>query len=233
MPRKQYPSFIMKLTNGFCKKNCKTSIPVSLQKLILLHLIINNKYNLFGIRFIHQAASFEALSSITSIVMLNNALYKLTLSIGKDLIIQIHLLDSKIEIIGNSNSFKIKNQNDKMWKARENIQLIIRVNRKTQCSCFDTKGDVHLYFRNGISKHYINPDDWHKNIDKYQQDGFVQISLKDTFDFQSNQLVTIETQGIDDIFIFSTKNGKIPCDKFGHGRQCCYWGSYLFNMKQT
>lgn len=220
-------SFNLSLIKGFCKQNVKcSSIPIPLYYLIQTYFSEFTFLHLFNIEFrytdnVHYIK--EALTSISSMITITNTCYMLTLKIST---MKIEIFLDKSIIKYNNKTFFIKTKNDKIWKfdetSQNEIQIIIKINRQTQCKCLDSNGKIKIYFRNEIDTDYnnISQDDikYSKNYD-----GIIEMPLNID---NNNKKVTIEAYNIKKIKALSNKQAILSCGKYGFGFQCCSWAAY-------
>ena len=96
--------------------------------------------------------------------------------------------------------------------STNNIEIMIQINRNTQCSCLNTNGSIKLHIQ---QKQRSNTNN-----------GCVELSLPMNFDYNSDENVSIVTYDINEIYSISNENESIQCDQFGFGRQCCFWAAY-------
>lgn len=224
-------SFNLSLIKGFCKQNVKfTSIPIPLYYLIQTYFSEFTFLHLFNIEFKYTDKTNieEALTSISSIVTITNTCYMLTLKIST---MKIEIFLDKSIIKYNNETFIIKTKNDKIWKfdetSQNEIQIIIRINRQTQCKCLDSNGKIKICFRNEIDTDYnsISSDDIKYSKD---YDGIIEMPLNID---NKNKKVTIEAYNIKKIKPLSNKQAILSCGEYGFGSQCCSWAAYELSQQ--
>ena len=260
--RMKPPQYIMDLVIGYCKQKYKSSIPICLKTLFAVYFFLRKKEILFGIRFKYlkkfaigfdnngqliYTKYFRIISSISSYCIISNKCDKLILRIGNALLIKINIGQSKINVTTPKQSILLTDVVGNVWKINRKltnyIEIMIRLNRKTNCNCNIPKsnGSLQIFFRNIQQIPEMNSDDSmnlllqnspyrttyschprkYGQIVMHKSDGYCIISLKDDFNFNSNEKVSIETYGIDAINAWSSKHAHYPCDKFGYGDYCC------------
>ena len=174
----------------------------------------------------------KAISSIAAYFIISNKCTKLILKIGDSFEIEMNIGESEIEIKAKDQIMLLRNFNDEVWKinrkSKKFIDIMFRMNRKTPCGCANSDGNVELFFTtieeipemnssDSLSQllksdnakdqeHcYITHPRKYGGIIKKDTDGNYQISLSDTFDFNSNEKVSIEAHGIEEINVWSSK----------------------------
>ena len=236
MNSRQIPKYIKDCINGYCKKHTLCSIPLSLQIIIALYFTIHIQQNLFRVQFKYQQSYIsrllskgafirnsnnsisltQTLTSISSTFIISNKCYKAVLHLGKTMDINILLSKSivkideeilQIEETKSNSQYKI----DTNSKNNE-VEITIKMNRKTPCSCLNTDGNVELWIKQNKTNAYDT--------------GYVQVSLLDSFNYNNDETVSIETFDTNQIDVISNQNTNLPCDEFGFGRQCCFWAAY-------
>ena len=199
---------------------------------------------------------FQAISSLASYFIISNKCTKLILKIGDSFEIEMNIGESEIEIKAKDQIMLLRNFNDEVWKinrkSKKFIDIMFRMNRKTPCGCANSDGNVELFFTtieeipemnssDSLSQllksdnakdqeHcYITHPRKYGGIIKKDTDGHYQISLSDTFDFNSNEKVSIEAHGIEEINVWSSKYAHHQWDKFGYGRNCCVRATFQYS----
>ena len=182
--------------NGYTKRNSKSLIPLSLNELFAIYFFIHKKENLFRIKF--KCNDIKSISSKSAHINLSNDCYKIIVRIGNDLNIEIPVTESLINVDGI------------VWKkdaASKFIDIVITMNRKAICSCTDTNGNVEFVFKNiKQQKRNIVCFMQHCCLTKIYQiipTGYYKIKLKQDFDYDSCEQVSIESHGTDEINVLS------------------------------
>ena len=146
-------------------------------------------------------------------------------------------------------------------KSKEFLDIMFRVNRKRICSCPNNEGNIELFITNVqqiplIARSYsksvwwwsqrtryggIDEEEMLKNlsmlriygdIKKNVNHGCGKISLSDDFDYDSNDQVSIEAHGTDEMNIWSAKHASLAVDKRGFARKCCLVSSLKYSSSQ-
>lgn len=238
MNKNDIPCDTLDLIIGYSKNQTPLSIPLCLNYMIGKYFLDIFKQILFYIKF-KDASLNGALTSIFSKIIIinrNNDKYcKLILNIGKDLEIEILLFNSQIKAFGKT--YPIQNIIGNPWKFEKrtdselnvtNVEMILRLNRRTKCNCHNSDGSLEIYFRNvkKNDKYYgwTDPED----IEWTELDALVEITLKDDINWNSREEVLIKGYNIDEIKLIENNYINLACDQYGFGRQCCYWAAYEF-----
>lgn len=229
MDSKQIPNYITDYINGYCKQETKSIIPLCIIKIIALYFIIHLKKTLFKIRFNykpnyrgsyrltpshHHHDHLQRLTSISSTFIISNKCYKFVMDIGNNMHFEIYLSKSMVKI--QQYTVEFKSTDGKEYKidtdSNNNVKITIKINRNTQCSCLNTNGTIQLQIQ--------------QKQKSTTKNGCVELSLMENFNYNSNEKVSIETYDVQQIYSIPNKNDSMPCDKFGFGRQCCFWAAY-------
>ena len=275
------PQYIIDLMNGYCKRNSKSVIPISLTRLLTVFFFIFKKENLFHLTFkypeIHhhfnengqfvkeqQSDFFVSISSITANVAVSNECNKLIIKLGNKFKIEICSEKSQIIIKSKGTMKKITKRDGNEWRITKSltkyIDLMIKINRPTNCDCPNGDGSIQLFFRNIQTipdiaySHSKNKSWWERGdidiyqmldmgknprvygkIDKKETDGYCKILLPDYFDYYSKQQVSIEAHGTDIMNVWPAKNGLLThaVDKYGFGTECCVDATWQYARKQS
>ena len=270
------PQHLMDLMIGYSKQNSKSLIPICINKLFVAYFLILKKQNLFRLKFIYpeiyhvineegkfvkkqETKYCRAISSISSNIALSNECYKLIFRIGNNFVIHANILESETNVNVHGNVMLLRYNDGKIWKISRKLtkyfDIMVRINRKTICSCENSNGNFEIFFKNlakmpeislpesksiwwwqatNVDNNYmkemlLNPriyGDIHRDVDETL--GYCKIALNDDFDYDSNQQVSIEAYGIDKMNIWSTKHANQAIDKHGFGASCCTEASFQY-----
>ena len=198
---------------------------------------------------------FQAISSISSYFIISNKCYKLILKVGNDFVININIGESEINIKTPTEVMLLRNIDGDIWKinrkSMEFVDIMVRINRQTICECPNGDGSVELFFTNikqipemdsldslhlllkknakDEDNFYITHPRRYGGIIVKDTDGYGLILLNDDFDFDSNQNVSIEAHGTDEMYVWSSKHANHAWDQFGYGRNCCVSATFQYS----
>ena len=256
------PQYIMDLIIGYSKQNSNSLIPICINKLFVAYFFIFKHQELFCIKcrypepyctvtssgvyvWKEETDYFFAISSISSNIVLSNECYKLIFKIGNNFVVEINILESKINVNAQGQVMELQNIDGDTWqinrKSTKNFDIMFRINRKTICSCEDTDGSLEFFFNNieKIPQIALTENSWwnlmdfndmqysslsarlNGKIETNQNHGYCKISLNNDFDYYSNEQISIEAHGTDKMNIWSSKHAEKQVDEHGFGRECC------------